>query len=341
MTDYVIVGVDPGTTTAVAALDLGGRVVGAYSSKDMGVSQTVKHILSLGKPSVIASDVNPAPEFVSTIASQFGVRLFVPDKTLSVADKLDMSRPHDTQDAHQRDALAAAINAYAAYRKKLEKIESLGLPSEAAHLVLQGMSISAAKAKLEAKEEAPAPPPPEAPVADKELTPLERRVRDLERQVKALQETLEEKELEIHALHEELAREKRVQHTKQPVSSQGRMIAALSQRLGETGRTAALLRRAVSGEVLLVGAYPKVIGGLTLVEAVPGSMNGVSAAFTSKGKVREALSAGKVRVYDSKELQREGDYYYLTRKRMDELNEPPKRAPDLEGLIREYRQART
>jgi len=133
MAEYIIVGVDPGTTCALAAVDFSGRVVGVYSSRDMGVSQAVSRIISMGRPSVIASDVNPAPEFVSTVASRFGVKLFVPEKTLQVSEKLTLTRGCGTGDAHQRDALAAALYAYCFFSNKLRKINMLGLGGEVAH----------------------------------------------------------------------------------------------------------------------------------------------------------------------------------------------------------------
>jgi uncharacterized protein len=340
MVRHLVVGVDPGTTTAVAALDLSGRVVGLHSSKDMGVASVVNFILGLGKPSLIASDVNPAPDFVSTIATCFGVVLIAPQKTLRVEEKLGLTRGFEAADAHQRDALAAALHALDALTRKLDRARSQGLSEEAIHLVLQGNSLSSAKIAVEGKkEEAPTPAEPAQPA--KPPTEGDRRLRDLERRVKALQEVATERERRIGELAGELAFARRAAHTKpQTQSTAEKRILSLQVKLTQLRKSEELLERIFSGEALPVGIYPKNIRGLSLVEVRPQNLRGISAAFTSDRKVREELLERGLQVYDAGELLRAGERHYITRQRLRELGEAAGNRTDIEKIVSEYREKR-
>ncbi|MFH0862096.1 MAG: DUF460 domain-containing protein [Candidatus Altiarchaeota archaeon] len=338
-TRYIIVGVDPGTTTAVAAIDLRGRIVGLHSSKDMGLAETVKYILSVGRPSLVASDVNPPPDFVASVATKFGVTLFIPEKTLSVTDKLDLTRPHSAADAHQRDALAAALNAQHEYGNKLRKAESIGLPDEAKHLVLQGHSISAARAAIERTEPEPEEEKPAEP--EKPRTDEERMLRDLQKRIKNLQELISEKDARILELNVELAQAKRVKHLKpERKSDEDKRIQTLQARLTRQDRIERLLKRIISGEAVPVGLYPQTIGGLAVVEVKPDDIRWIKAAFTSKKRIADQLIEQNIPVYDSKEVENDSGYRYITKKTLQELMKPKPEKPDIEKIINEYRQKR-
>jgi uncharacterized protein len=341
MNRHLIVGVDPGTTTAVAAIGLAGELIGLHSSKDMGVSQVVNYIISLGRPSLIASDVNPPPGFVADVATKFGVRLHAPDKPLQVTEKLELTRSYETGDAHQRDALAAALNAYLAYNKKLEKIEALGLPEEVKHMVLQGNSISAAKNALEtAAQRTPDPEPPKES-NQRQPTAQEQMIKDLQKRVKTMQEVIEERDTQIGALREELAATRRVKHTRaEKRPDEGRKIMSLQQQLHQMRKKESLLKNMVFRDLIPVGAYPQVIDGFTVLEDKPGDLSGIKTAFTSKGKVREHLLAHRITVYDSRELRTEDEIHYITQKRLLELERPPEKKADLEKIVNEYRLGR-
>jgi predicted RNase H-like nuclease (RuvC/YqgF family) len=150
---HLIVGVDPGTTTGLASVDLKGRVVDLFSSKDLGIDKAIEHLVSLGSVSVIATDVAPAPGFVLKMASKLGAIVYAPPESALVLDKIALTRSHRTDDAHQRDSLAAALIAYGAYRNKFAKIDSLGMdPSKAdevKHLFVRGYSIDKARSLIE------------------------------------------------------------------------------------------------------------------------------------------------------------------------------------------------
>ncbi len=100
---YLIVGIDPGTKTGIALIDLEGNILCLFSSKDMGLNNTIEYITSKGRPTIIASDVTPEPRFVSNVASKLGCPSFVPSEPLSVEEKNKMTKGYDVVDFHQRD----------------------------------------------------------------------------------------------------------------------------------------------------------------------------------------------------------------------------------------------
>jgi len=72
---------DPGVNTGYAIIDLGGRLVSAGVEKEANHDDIVRIISTIGKPTVIATDVQVPPEFVIKVAARFNVRVFSPSKT--------------------------------------------------------------------------------------------------------------------------------------------------------------------------------------------------------------------------------------------------------------------
>jgi len=130
-----------------------GRVVDLHSSKDMGMDRAIERLVSLGSVSVIATDVSPVPGFVSRMAGKLGAVVYEPEESALVFDKIVITRGYRTEDAHQRDSLAAALTAYASYRNKFVKIDSMGMDSaladEVKHLVIRGVTIEKARLMVE------------------------------------------------------------------------------------------------------------------------------------------------------------------------------------------------
>ena len=151
---HLIVGVDPGVYTAYAALDLNGNSVKSGCEKELSHEAVVKIISSIGKPSVIATDVSSAPDFVTRISSRFHVKLFVPQKSISIEEKKKLA--HNIQNPHIRDAYAAAIKAFHYYDNTLRKIEhsdSVLDKDLLKHMFLQGYKVADAEFILTKKEE--------------------------------------------------------------------------------------------------------------------------------------------------------------------------------------------
>lgn len=110
MTDLRIVGIDPGTTSAVAVLDLDGRMVDYTSRKEFAKDRIIRFIVETGKPLLVACDVSPPPALVEEVASNMGAVLVAPDHDLQADYKDDLAGAFavGVGDAHVRDALAAA-----------------------------------------------------------------------------------------------------------------------------------------------------------------------------------------------------------------------------------------
>lgn len=138
----IIVGLDPGMTAGVAILDLSGEILGVNSFKEVSRADIIRYIINYGKTVLVATDVHNPPKMVKKMASALNSRIFYPYRDLAVSAKNELvdeyiypqdQRPPmrksrvDTnstpQNAHERDALAAAIQAYKKYQKKLELIE--------------------------------------------------------------------------------------------------------------------------------------------------------------------------------------------------------------------------
>lgn len=123
---HVIVGIDPGKTAAIACLDLSGRVVHLSHARFVGFEWFVGQIRSVGTPVIIASDKKGEEGTLSRLAAAFGSRVYVPRSDMSVRKKkflIENEKP--VESLHERDALAAAVNAYNAYANKFNQAEKL------------------------------------------------------------------------------------------------------------------------------------------------------------------------------------------------------------------------
>ncbi len=145
---YTIVGVDPGTTTAFAVLDLKGRVLRTGSSRSWGFSELVGLLIESGHPLIIATDKNPAPGTVERIKRAFSAILHTPASSLSVEQKQRDTKLFDYSNEHERDALAAAIDAARSLRNKLESVQKRAPADveldELQMLVLRGHTVDSA-----------------------------------------------------------------------------------------------------------------------------------------------------------------------------------------------------
>lgn len=128
----LIIGIDPGIITGVAILDVDGEVLRVFSGKNLDRTMIIREIEKYGKPLIIASDVYPPSEALEKLASTLGTKLYTPQQTLTQSEKEELVKSYleslesqiEVEDTHQRDALAAAINAWKSFKVKLEQIEN-------------------------------------------------------------------------------------------------------------------------------------------------------------------------------------------------------------------------
>jgi len=153
-TPHIIVGIDPGTTMGLAALDLRGRLVGSTSERGFSPSDAIGWIRSMGIPVLIASDVLPVPHTVQKIANAFSVQCT--GEQLTVEDKRRLSCEHEPHNDHERDAIAAASAAFRRVKNKLMQAEKKAPPlanlDYIKALVLKGESIDSAILKASERD---------------------------------------------------------------------------------------------------------------------------------------------------------------------------------------------
>ncbi|NJE30165.1 DUF460 domain-containing protein [Thermococcus sp. 18S1] len=217
----IIVGIDPGITVGIAAIDLNGRIVALHSQRNMPIGEVFRFISDVGHPVIVATDVSPAPGFVEKIARSFKANLFVPRESLRVQDKNELLRDLGitVEDDHQRDALAAAYKAYLRLKPKLEHVDArlreAGLikkSDEVKALVIQGYNLGEAMQKValrerpraEEKTEETRRQGPDVEQYLRRIRELERRIEFLERENQELKGIIREQRKTIGRLERKL-----------------------------------------------------------------------------------------------------------------------------------------
>lgn len=166
----VILGVDPGTTTGLAIIDVKtGNLIYLNSFRDFGTSRIIRLVSQYGKTILVCTDVKDIPHNVQRIARYLGAEISSihntnnvsrAEKRIVVQNFLENTRMKDDRtNTHQRDALFAAIKGYQSIEKQIGKIKNLidsrtDLAPFFDQLVLQvinGTPLHIAIAELEAK----------------------------------------------------------------------------------------------------------------------------------------------------------------------------------------------
>ncbi len=204
---YIIVGLDPGTTTGIAALNLSGDLVDLISSRAMSSSDVIEWIAARGRPLVVATDVFPTPGAVEKVKRAFNAVLFSPGADMPGVEKIALGREVGYKNDHERDALAAALSAFKKYKNKFLLVEKKAPaevdPDEVKALVVRGYSIENAVAEFIR----PAPPEtrpgasPQAAAANTDPDNIAHRLQNqqLTEQVRTLRSYVDELKTELAA----------------------------------------------------------------------------------------------------------------------------------------------
>ena len=136
---YLIVGIDPGTTVGIAALDLEGDLVSLSSSRALGQAEIISAILSVGRPVLIATDKAEMPFAVEKVRRAFSAAAWTPGKDVLIKEKYDLAEGYDFSNDHERDALSAAVSAYRSYANKFESVQKRVPPGTDIDLVRAGI----------------------------------------------------------------------------------------------------------------------------------------------------------------------------------------------------------
>ena len=364
---HLIVGVDPGTTTGLASVDFNGRVVDLFSSKDLGLDKAIEHLVALGSVSVLATDVSPAPGFVLRMASKLGSVVYAPPESALVLDKIALTRSHRTEDAHQRDSLAAALIAYGAYRNKFAKIDSLGMDAakadEVKHLFVRGYSIDKARSfidernrKLAEKKEpvAEKPKPGPQPIPESEYG---KRMLMLERQNVFLRTQVSLKDSEIAALKAKAARIRREcalglrrdpEIVKKELSIKNLKRILFDQRRRASG-VDGLKKRwelVLEGVIVPVGLFPAQKTGYVLLKRSlrreeAASLLCASMVFTDDKSSKLLLEASDVICADASLVREFEGCCYVRLSDVQKAREAHKSRVRLEDIVEGYRKERS
>ncbi|MFB6194313.1 MAG: DUF460 domain-containing protein [Halobaculum sp.] len=205
--DYVIVGVDPGTTTAVAVVDLDGEPLEVHSTRTADTATVIEWLVERGRPVVIAADVTPMPETVEGFRRSFDAAGWTPETDLPVDEKLHRTREATYDNDHERDALAAALSAFDDYEDQFARIRQK-LPAG----VDQGSVIDRVVSDEESVESVLRDITDDGDDEDdsddhqeRELTEEERRIRELEDRVERLRDHTEDLKSELETKDERIA----------------------------------------------------------------------------------------------------------------------------------------
>ena len=216
--DHVIVGIDPGTTTAVALVDLDGNPLDVHSTRTADQADIIEWLIERGRPLLVAADVEPMPETVETFRRSFDAAGWAPERDLPVDEKKHRTRATSWANDHERDALAAALYAFDAHADQFERI-ARKIPPQfdrgevTATVLREEASVETVIDRMVVEES-----DDEGGVEHRarELTAEEREIRDLrdridrlESHVDDLKQTVAEKDAEIEEYEEELSAARR------------------------------------------------------------------------------------------------------------------------------------
>ncbi len=206
--DPVIVGIDPGTTTAAAVVGLEGEVLDVLSTRTADTAAIIEWIIERGRPIIVGADVTPMPETVEKIRRSFDAAGWVPSRDLPVDVKKHRTRETGYDNDHERDAIAAALGAYDAHSDQFDRIAAKVPPRQdlgtvIARVVADEESVEAVLADL---TDTPANDDDEHEHVERELTEEERRIRQLETQVERLQSHVETLETKVETKDETIER---------------------------------------------------------------------------------------------------------------------------------------
>ncbi len=351
---HLIAGIDPGTTTGIAVLDLTGNVVDLFSSKDFGLRKTIKYLISKGTLSLIASDVSPCPKSVARIATKLGVPTYTPLQPLSIREKISLTKEHNPKDSHQRDALAAALSAFHNFQLKFQKIDTLDLEEEkkekVKHLLLQGFSLEKAQLKLEK----PVKEPKELkkPKRKKQKKTKNQREERLGEQVSELRKELSRKETKLKNLERDiqivkeryrvkLKREEEIQKREEIIQSLRDKIGQMEHELEKVEQLRELWGKIARREIVPLVTFPQrgkaVLINRKLREKDLSALQEIKIAFTPFEQNKKHLREKGILRGDFSKVKGLFGFFYVNSEDLKQAEEE-KEEISLEELVTKYRE---
>ena len=217
--DHVLVGIDPGTTTAVAVVGLDGEVLDVLSTRTADTAAVIEWIIERGRPIIVAADVEPMPETVEKIRRSFDAAGWAPERDLPVDTKKHRTRETGYDNDHERDALAAALAAYDDHEDQFDRVARKVPPQfevgeVLARVVADEESVETVLANLEDDgsddgDDGSEHTERELTEEEKQIKRLKARVDRLEGHVDDLQDTIQQKDEKLDRYETELSAAKR------------------------------------------------------------------------------------------------------------------------------------
>lgn len=213
--DSVVVGIDPGTTTAVAVVDLDGELLNVTSSRSSDTAEVIEWIIDRGRPVVVAADVRSMPSTVEKIRRSFDAAGWTPDGDLRVVDKKRATNENEyrLENDHERDAAAAAVFAYRDHAEQFDAVRQktprdIDEDEVLARVLSDELSVETAIEAVRDEDEEDGHDPREPTEDEKHIRRLEEQVGRLKEHVGDLEERVDRKNDEIDELEDEVTRAK-------------------------------------------------------------------------------------------------------------------------------------
>ncbi len=158
----IIVGIDPGTTSAYAAIDFDLNLIGVESKKDFGISEMISKVMYLGDPVLIGTDKKEIPSFIRSFSNKVGAKIVTPGYDTKKGEKKRLVQESRmirfTKNVHEVDALASALYAYSDHRELLKKMKAQIKEDDVREkaiplVILESMSIARALELVRSKGE--------------------------------------------------------------------------------------------------------------------------------------------------------------------------------------------
>jgi len=216
--DHVLVGIDPGTTTAAAVVSLDGEVLDRYSSRTADTADVVEWLVERGRPVLVAADVTPMPETGEGFRRSFDAAGWTPESDLPADEKLHRTRETAYDNDHERDAVAAALFAFDDHEDQFARVARKTPPGldrgeVIARVLAEETSVEVVVDDLtddpEDPEDSTGHEPRELTEEERTIRRLRERVERLEGHVEELEETVETQEAEIEEYEAELSEARR------------------------------------------------------------------------------------------------------------------------------------
>jgi len=333
----LIVGIDPGSTSAVAALDLDGEIQLLESGKNFPPSEIIERIVKVGRPVVVASDKGKTPSTVEDIRTSLGAELFEPDEDLDSDRKKELGKGANS---HEKDAVASAVYAYNNLQREIRKIEKYEgkLEIERPEVAKRYFSDRPLEPEEDEEDEEVVEEVEEPSEAgrDEEKQRLERKVANLEEQVEALKSELgEEKQSKkrLRSKYEDLKKDKRDEIVKdQEISKREGIINEKNREINELEEE---LEKAEIREKQYRKAISKLKNGAEIVPIVSGRSEEVpDRAVTRSDEIKERLRKRGFNIHKVEEI--EG----IELKNHHIAEDFPDTAENFEEIVEEYRESR-